>query len=46
MKILKVFIDDEADEQIATSLLLFGRRQLIDSFREHRVSGPVADVTD
>ena len=46
MKILEVFVDDKADEQVALRLPLFVRRKFLKRFGEHGIRGPVADVTN
>ena len=46
MKILEVFVDDEADEQIAARLLLVGGRKFLDRVGQHRVGGTVRDLVD
>ena len=46
VKILAVFIDDQADEQVAARLLLFGGRQFLKRLRQHGVGGAVGDLVD
>src|SRR5579859_2575960 len=46
MKILKVFVHDETDEEVAAGLLLLRRRELVYGLGQHGVGGPIADVAD
>ncbi len=46
MKILKVFVDDEADEKIAARLLLVGWRKFLDRVGENRVCGTICNLMD
>ena len=46
VKIFEIFVDDEADEKIATRLLLFGGWKFLERFRKHGVGGAVGDLLD
>src|ERR1041385_4168697 len=46
MKIFKIFIDDQADEQVAGGCLLFLRRQGVEGFGENLVRRPIADLVN
>lgn len=46
MEIFEIFVDDEADEQIAARFLLFGFGQSFERFGEDLIGGAIADFVD
>jgi hypothetical protein len=46
MKILKVFVNDQADKQVAAGLLLVRRRKFLERLGQHRIRRAVRDLMD
>ena len=46
MKIFEVFVDDQADEQVAAGSFLIFDRKPVEGFRQDFVGGAVADFVD